>query len=84
MAIGDIHGNFDAFSKSSGTPGITDANGNWIAGNTTLIQTGDFLDRGPKVRAVIDRLMALEQQATAAGGPTGGPDRQPRSHEHGG
>ncbi len=68
VAIGDIHGNFDAFIEILRHAGITDASGNWSAGNTTLIQTGDFLDRGPKARAVVDRLMALEQEATAAGG----------------
>jgi hypothetical protein len=68
VAIGDIHGNFDAFIEILRHAGITDATGSWIAGNTTVIQTGDFVDRGSKVKAVIDRLMALEQQATTAGG----------------
>lgn len=70
VAIGDIHGDFEEFESILRHAGITDTNGRWIAGTTTLIQTGDFLDRGTKVKAVMDLLMALEQQATAAGGRT--------------
>jgi len=68
VAIGDIHGDFDAFRGILGRAGILDAAGRWIAGNTTLVQLGDFTDRGPKVRAVMDLLMDLEGQAIAAGG----------------
>jgi hypothetical protein len=68
VAIGDIHGDFDAFRGLLEHAGIIDSAGRWIAGNTTLVQTGDFTDRGPKVRAVMDLLIDLEKQATAAGG----------------
>ena len=68
VAIGDIHGDFDAFRGILEHAGILDAAGRWIAGNTTLVQLGDFTDRGPKVRAVMDLLIDLEEQATAAGG----------------
>lgn len=68
VAIGDIHGDFDALRSILEHAGILDAAGRWIAGNTTLVQTGDFTDRGPKVRAVMDLLIDLEKQATAAGG----------------
>jgi Calcineurin-like phosphoesterase len=68
VAVGDIHGDFDAFRALLERAGIVDAAGRWIAGNTTLIQLGDMMDRGPKVRAVLDLLMDLEAQAAAAGG----------------
>jgi hypothetical protein len=68
VAIGDIHGDFDAFRGLLEQAGILDAAGRWSAGNTTVVQLGDFTDRGPKVRAVMDLLIDLEQQATAAGG----------------
>ena len=68
VAIGDIHGDFDAFRGILENAGILDAAGRWIAGRTTLVQTGDMIDRGTKVRAVMDLLMGLEEQATAAGG----------------
>ena len=68
VAIGDIHGDVDALIGILKTAGIIDAGGRWIASNTTLVQVGDFTDRGPKVRAAMDLLMDLEQQATKAGG----------------
>jgi hypothetical protein len=68
VAIGDIHGEFDAFLDILKQAAVVDAGGRWSAGTTTLVQTGDFTDRGPKVRAVMDFLIDLESQARAAGG----------------
>jgi hypothetical protein len=68
VAVGDVHGDFDAFRGILDHAGIIDTAGRWIAGNTTLVQTGDLTDRGPKVRAVLDFLIGLEAQAAAAGG----------------
>jgi len=68
VAIGDVHGDFDAFRGILEHARIIDTAGRWIAGNATLVQTGDLTDRGPKVRAVLDFLIDLEEQATAAGG----------------
>jgi hypothetical protein len=68
VVIGDIHGDLDGFVGILRHAGITDENGRWIAGHTIVVQTGDYTDRGPKVRAVMDLLMELEQQSAAAGG----------------
>ncbi len=68
VAVGDIHGDFDAFVTILKHAGVVDAAGRWSAGKTTLVQTGDYTDRGPQVRAAMDFLMALEPQANAAGG----------------
>ena len=68
VAIGDIHGDFDALNSILKNAGIIDTSGRWIASDATLVQVGDFTDRGPKVRAVMDLLMDLERQAAAAGG----------------
>ncbi len=68
VAIGDIHGDFDALNGILKTAGIIDTGGRWIAADATLVQVGDFTDRGPRVRAVMDLLMNLERQASAAGG----------------
>ena len=67
VAIGDIHGEFDAFRGMLEHAGILDAAGRWIGGPTTLVIAGDFTDRGSKVRAVMDLLMDLEERATAGG-----------------
>ena len=63
VAIADVHGDFDAFVAILQQAEIIDANHDWIAGNTILVQTGDFLDRGPDDRKVMDFLMELEKQA---------------------
>ena len=68
VAIGDVHGDFDAFRGILEHAGIVNPAGRWIAGNTTLVQTGDLTDRGPKVRAVLNFIIDLEKQAAAAGG----------------
>jgi hypothetical protein len=68
VVIGDIHGDFEGLTGILRQAGITDASGRWVAGNTTVVQTGDMTDRGAGVRAVLDLLMDLEQQAKAAGG----------------
>jgi hypothetical protein len=68
VAIGDIHGDFDAFIGLLTRVGLIDAERRWAGGDTTLVQTGDYMDRGPKVREVLDYLIALEPQAAAGGG----------------
>ena len=68
VAIGDIHGSIDGFSRILKTAGLTDLNGRWAGGTAHLIQTGDYMDRGTGTRAVLDLLMALEPQAKRAGG----------------
>ena len=68
VAIGDIHGDFDAFVSILQEAGLVDTEHRWIGGAATLVQTGDFTDRGSEVRAVMDLLMTLEEQAESAGG----------------
>jgi hypothetical protein len=68
VAIGDVHGAGDAFVSILQKAGIIDAQKRWSGGTAILVQTGDLLDRGQDVRQVLDLLMALETQATAAGG----------------
>ena len=68
VAIADIHGDLDAFVGILQRAGLVDTNIRWSARNTTLVQTGDFLDRGPKARAAMDLLMALQKDAPRQGG----------------
>ena len=75
VAIGDIHGAGDAFVRILQKAGLIDADRHWSGGTATLVQTGDYLDRGPAVRPVLDLLMQLETEARAAGGRVGGPAR---------
>jgi hypothetical protein len=68
VAVGDVHGDFGQFVKALRAAGVIDANENWIAGKTHLVQTGDVLDRGPDSRKAMDLLMRLEAQAAEANG----------------
>jgi hypothetical protein len=68
VAIGDIHGSIDGIKSILKVTGLADGNGKWTGGRAQLIQTGDYMDRGEDTRAVLDLLMALEDQAKDAGG----------------
>src|SRR5688572_31374671 len=68
VAVGDIHGAHDQFVSVLTRAGLIDSGGGWTGGATTLVQTGDYTDRGAKVRAVLDLLMALEERARKGGG----------------
>jgi hypothetical protein len=68
IAIGDVHGDFDDFCFLLKRVGLVDAQHHWTGGNTTLVQTGDLIDRGPKGREVMDLFISMEKEATKAGG----------------
>lgn len=68
VAIGDIHGSLDGFVTILERAGLIDASRRWTGGETALVQTGDYMDRGPAVRGVMDLLMTLESEAKASGG----------------
>jgi hypothetical protein len=68
VAVGDIHGDFAAFTEILRSAKLIDRKDSWIGGTTHLVQTGDFLDRGAESRKVMDLLMRLEKQAAKAGG----------------
>jgi hypothetical protein len=68
VAVGDVHGDLEAFQTILRSAGIIDKKGKWSGGKTHLVQTGDLLDRGPDSRKAMDFLMSLETQAAKAGG----------------
>ena len=68
VAIGDIHGDLDAFIGILQRAQLIDPGKRWSGGHSTLVQTGDFLDRGPKARGVMDFLMPLQKDAQRQGG----------------
>src|SRR6266487_2426734 len=45
VAIGDIHGDLDAFVGILQRTGLIDPSKRWSGGKAILVQTGDFLDR---------------------------------------
>src|ERR1700730_4540889 len=68
VAIGDVHGDFDDFVTILQRAGLIDAQHHWTGGQTTLVQVGDLLDRGPKPREVMDLVISLEKEAPNSGG----------------
>jgi len=68
VAIGDVHGDFDDFVSILQRAGLIDVQHHWTGDQTTLVQVGDLLDRGPKPREVMDLVMSLEKEAPKAGG----------------
>jgi hypothetical protein len=68
VAVGDVHGAIASFSALLKKAGLIDEQHRWSGGKDVLVQTGDVSDRGAGMRAALDLLMSLEQQAARAGG----------------
>lgn len=68
VAIGDIHGDLQKARQALMVAQVMDENGQWIGGNTTVVQVGDLLDRGGDEIKVIYLLEKLKQQADKSGG----------------
>jgi hypothetical protein len=68
VAIGDVHGDFDAFVAILQHVGLIDKQNHWAGGKATFVQVGDMIDRGPKPREVINLMISLEKEAAQAGG----------------
>jgi hypothetical protein len=68
VAVGDVHGAYDALVATLQEADVIDSDLNWSGGKTHLVSTGDLLDRGPKSRAAMDLFIRLENQALLAGG----------------
>jgi hypothetical protein len=68
VAVGDVHGDLEAFKAILAEAGVIDANGEWAGGETVLVQVGDLIDRGPSARGTLDFVMALQPEAARHGG----------------
>lgn len=68
VAVGDIHGGYDAFVRILRAAGIIDGKDRWAAGDAYLVQTGDVVDRGAESRRALDLLRRLEREATKGRG----------------
>jgi len=68
IAIGDLHGGYDAYEILMREAGLIDRRGRWSGGEAIFVQTGDVPDRGPESRKIIEHLVKLEKQASRAGG----------------
>jgi hypothetical protein len=68
VAVGDVHGDFEAFVTVLRAASLVDDKLKWTGARTHLVQAGDRLDRGGESRKVMDLLMRLEKEANKAGG----------------
>lgn len=68
VSIGDIHGAYEQLVEILREADLIDEDLRWAGGDTVLVQLGDFTDRGTGVRAAMDLLMDLQEQAPQAGG----------------
>ncbi|MCW3798431.1 metallophosphoesterase [Sphingomonas sp. BN140010] len=68
VAVGDLHGDFDAWQAIARAAGLIDDRGRWSGGRTVLVQTGDIVDRGAGSRRILDHLMRLQREAPRVGG----------------
>jgi hypothetical protein len=68
VAVGDIHGAYDALVKTLQAADVIDSRLTWSGEKTHLVFTGDLLDRGAKSRQVMDLVMRLEKEARRRGG----------------
>jgi hypothetical protein len=68
VAIGDVHGDYEATLRVLRLAGAIDEQAQWAGGELVLVQTGDELDRGSGEQQIVDLFEALRPQARAAGG----------------
>lgn len=68
VAIGDIHGDLDAFRTALRNSGLINDTDVWIGGKSVLVQVGDQLDRGNREREIYELLFRLQDSAPAHGG----------------
>jgi len=68
VAIGDLHGDHDAWRAIARASGLIDAKGKWSGGSATLVQMGDIVDRGPDSLKIIRDLTSLKREAPRRGG----------------
>ena len=68
VAVGDLHGDHDAWRAIARAAGVVDGRGRWAGGAMILVQTGDIVDRGADSLKIIRDLQRLEREAKRAGG----------------
>ena len=65
VAVGDVHGAYDALVDLLESADLIDANGDWTGGATHLVSLGDLLDRGPASNEVLRLVMSMQKMGTA-------------------
>ena len=68
VVLGEVQGAYESAVKTLLAVGLIDDRLRWSGGDAILIQTGDLIDDGIRVRDVMDLFMRLQEEAEAAGG----------------
>ena len=68
IAVGDLHGDFQAWTEIATAAGLLGPDGHWAGGATTLVQLGDITDRGPDSLKIVRSLQQLQAEAPRARG----------------
>jgi hypothetical protein len=68
VAVGDLHGDYQAWQAIARAAGLIDLGGHWAGGGTTLVQLGDITDRQPDSLLIVRSLQQLQSEAPRAGG----------------
>jgi hypothetical protein len=68
IAVGDLHGDYQAWTTIARAAGLVDAGNHWAAGKTILVQMGDVTDRQPDSLKIIRSLQQLQKEASRSGG----------------
>jgi len=68
VAIGDLHGDLENARLVLKAAHVIDDHDEWIAGNDTLVQLGDMVDRGLHSIEIVKLFMKLQYQASNSGG----------------
>ena len=68
VAVGDLHGDYQAWITIAAAAGLVDKSGHWAGGKATLVQLGDIVDRGPESLKIVRSLQQLQKEAPRKGG----------------
>lgn len=68
VAVGDLHGDYQAWVTIARAAGLMDARGRWAGGRTIFVQLGDILDRQPDSLKIVRSLQELQKEAPRSGG----------------
>ena len=52
VAVGDLHGDYQAWQAIARSAGVMDTHGHWAGGKSTLVQLGDRYAANPKDKAI--------------------------------
>jgi hypothetical protein len=68
VVIGDLLGEAARSDRALSRAGLVSPDGHWAGGATVVVQLGDLIDPGPDTKVLLERWMALSEEARAAGG----------------